>query len=141
MQPRLQTLKRLVSLYGVVEEMHSVELQRMRAAVREAQQAIEVQQQVASSARLDGRGALMASDRMGWEIAETHEENAGWKRRRGRVERQPDYDLGQQRRDQRRKWRQRLSQRRGHGGQRRRHGRRGCVERRDDHIPNPTGAR
>jgi hypothetical protein len=82
MQPRLQTLKRLVSLYGIVEEMHSVELQRMRAAVREAQQAIEVQQQVASSARFDGRGALMADDRMGWEIAETHGESAGWKRRR-----------------------------------------------------------
>jgi hypothetical protein len=82
MQPRLQTLKRLVSLYGVVAEMHSVELQRMRAAVREAQQAIEVQQQVSSSARFDGRGALMVDDRMGWEIAETHGESAGWKRRR-----------------------------------------------------------
>src|ERR1700733_2229616 len=82
MQPRLQTLKRLVTLYGVVEEMHSVELQRMTAAVREAQQAIGVQQQVARSARFDGRDALMADDRMGWEIAETQRESAGWKRRR-----------------------------------------------------------
>jgi len=82
MLPRLQTLKRLVTLYGVVEEMHSVELQRMTAAVREAQQAIGVQQQVARSARFDGRDALMAEDRMGWEIAETQAESAGWKRRR-----------------------------------------------------------
>jgi hypothetical protein len=82
MQPRLQTLKRLVSLYGVVEEMHSVELQRMTAAVREAQQAIGVQQHVARSARFDGRDALKADDRMGWEIAEAQAESAGWKRRR-----------------------------------------------------------
>jgi hypothetical protein len=82
MLPRLQTLKRLVTLYGVVEEMHSVELQRITAAVREAQQAIGVQQQVACSARFDGRDALMAEDRMGWEIAATQAESAGWKRRR-----------------------------------------------------------
>ena len=80
MQQRLQMLKRLVSLYGVVEEMHSAELQRMIAAVREAQQAIEIQQQVSRSARFDGRDALMVEDRMGWEIAETQAESAGWKR-------------------------------------------------------------
>ena len=82
MLPRLQTLKRLVTLYGVVEEMHSVELQRMTAAVQEAQQAIGVQQHVSRSARFDGHDALMADDRMGWEIAETQAESAGWKRRR-----------------------------------------------------------
>jgi hypothetical protein len=81
MRPRLQTLKRLVTLYGVVEEMHAVELQRMTAAVREARQAIGVQQQVARSARVDGREALMTGDRMGWEMAETHREGAGWRRR------------------------------------------------------------
>jgi hypothetical protein len=37
---------------------------------------------VARSARFDGRDALMADDRMGWEIAETQAESAGWKRRR-----------------------------------------------------------
>jgi hypothetical protein len=82
MRPRLQTLKRLVTLYGVVEEMHSAELQRMTAAVREAQQAIEIQQQVSRSARFDGRDALMVDDRMGWEIAETQAASAGGKRRR-----------------------------------------------------------
>jgi hypothetical protein len=82
MLPRLQTLKRLVTLYGVVEEMHSAELQRTAAAVHEAQQAIGVQQRVARSARFDGRDALIADNRMGWEIAETQAESAGWKRRR-----------------------------------------------------------
>jgi hypothetical protein len=82
MQRRLETLKRLVSLYGVLEEMQSVELQRMTAALREARQAIGVQQQVWRSARFDGRGALMGDDRMGWEIAQTQAESAGWKRRR-----------------------------------------------------------
>ena len=82
MPPRLQTLKRLMTLYGVVEEMHSLELQQRTAAVQEAQQAIEVQQQVARSARFGGRDALMADDRMGWEIAETQRESAGWKQRR-----------------------------------------------------------
>jgi hypothetical protein len=82
MPPRLQTLKRLVTLYGVVEEMHSLELQQRTAAVWEAQQAIKVQQQVTRSSRFDGRDALMADDRMGWEIAETQRESAGWKRRR-----------------------------------------------------------
>jgi len=82
MLPRLQTLKRLVTLYGVVEEMHSAELQRTAAAVHEAQQAIGVQQRVARSARFDGRDALIADDRMGWEIAETQAESAGWNRRR-----------------------------------------------------------
>jgi len=82
MPPKLQTLKRLVTLYGVVEEMHSLELQQRTAAVQEAQQAIEVQQQVARSSRFGGRDALMADDRMGWEIAETQRESAGWKQRR-----------------------------------------------------------
>lgn len=82
MRDRLATLKRLVSLYGVVEEMHSVELQRMTAAVNEAQQAIGVQQQVVRSARFNGRDALTAGDRMGWTMAETLRETAGWKRRR-----------------------------------------------------------
>jgi hypothetical protein len=80
--PRLQTLKRLVALYGVVEEVHSVELQRTTSAVREVQQAIGVQQGVAQSARFDGRDALIAEDRMGWEMADTRWESAGWKRRR-----------------------------------------------------------
>jgi len=82
MQPRLETLQRLVSLYAAVEEMHSVELQRMTAAVREAQQAIGVEQEVARSTRVEGRGALLAGDRVSWMMAETQQETAAWRRRR-----------------------------------------------------------
>jgi hypothetical protein len=81
MQTRLETLERLVTLYAAVEELHSTELQRMASAVREAQQAIEVERVVARSARMDGRGALVAGDRMGWMMAETQRETAAWRRR------------------------------------------------------------
>ena len=81
MQSKLETLQRLVTLYAAVEEMHSTELQRMTAAVREAQQVIRAEQEVARAARLDGRGALLAGDRMSWTMAETQQETAAWRRR------------------------------------------------------------
>jgi hypothetical protein len=80
MQTRLEALQRLVTLYAAVEETHSIELQRMTAAVREAQQAIGVEQEVVRSARVDGRGALLAEDRMGWMMAEIQQETAAWRR-------------------------------------------------------------
>jgi len=80
MKTRLETLQRLVTLYAAVEEMHSTELQRMTTAVREAQQVIRVEQEVARAARLDGRGALLTGDRMGWTMAETQQETAAWRR-------------------------------------------------------------
>jgi hypothetical protein len=82
MQPRSQRLKRLVSLYGIVEEMHALELQRTVASVREAEQAIEAQQRIAQLARFDGRNALAGEDRIGWTAAETQQETAGWRRLR-----------------------------------------------------------
>ena len=81
MQSKLETLQRLVTLYAAVEEMHSTELQRMTAAVREAQQVIRAEQEVARAARLDGRGALLAGDRMSWTMAETQQETAAWRQR------------------------------------------------------------
>ena len=72
MQTRLETLRRLVSLFAAVEEMHSTELRRTTAAVREAQQVIRVEQEVARAARIDGRGALLAGDRVSWMMAEAH---------------------------------------------------------------------
>ncbi|HTC74564.1 MAG TPA: hypothetical protein VK684_03230 [Edaphobacter sp.] len=90
-QRRLESLQRLVTLYAAVEEMHSTELQRMTAAVREVQQVILAEQEVAWAARLDGRGALLAEDRLSWMMAETQQESAAWRRRRLeqiRVERQ-----------------------------------------------------
>jgi hypothetical protein len=80
MQTRLKALQRLVTLYAAMEEMHSTELQRMTAAVREAQQAIGVEQEVVRSARVDGRGALLAGDSVGRMMAETQQETAVWRR-------------------------------------------------------------
>jgi hypothetical protein len=82
MQQRLETLRRLVNLHAVVEEMHSTDLQRMTAAVREAEQAIVGELEVAASARMDGRGALIAEDREGWLMSEIQHETAGWRRQR-----------------------------------------------------------
>ena len=81
MQTRLETLKRLVTLYAAVEEMHSSELQRMVAAVHEAQHAIGIEQEIARSARIDGRGALLAGDQVSCMMAGTLEETAVWRRR------------------------------------------------------------
>jgi hypothetical protein len=81
MQTRLETLQRLVTLYAAVEEMHSTELQRMTSAVREAQQAVGIEEEVARSARINGRGALLAGDRVSWMMAETQQETAAWRRR------------------------------------------------------------
>jgi hypothetical protein len=82
MQTRLKALQRLVTLYAAVEEMHSTELQRMTAAVREAQRAIGVEQEVVRSARVDGRGALLTGDSVGRMMAETQQETAAWRRQR-----------------------------------------------------------
>src|SRR5215813_806792 len=82
MQTRLETLQRLATLYAAVEEMHSNELQRMMAAVRETQIAIGIEQELARSALIDSRGALLAGDKVDWMMAETEQEAAGWRRQR-----------------------------------------------------------
>ena len=79
---RLKRLKRLAALYGVVERMRSIELRVKTAAVIEAEQAIEAQRVVMRSAGFDRREALMNGDRLGWSLAETQREIAGWKRER-----------------------------------------------------------
>ena len=76
MQTRLEALRRLASLYAAVEQMHSAELQRTTAALRQAQHAIQTEQEMARSARNEGRGALLAGDRMSWMMAETQQETS-----------------------------------------------------------------
>src|SRR5258705_10686491 len=83
MRTRLETLQRLIALYGAVEELHSTELQRTTAAVREAQQVIRAQQEEGRVARTDGRGALLAGDRVSWMMSETRQETAAWRHRGG----------------------------------------------------------
>jgi hypothetical protein len=82
MRPRLEVLKRLEALYGIVEEMHFVELQRMAASLREVQESIDLQRQSVCSARVDSRNALMKEDRLGWEIADVQRTASGWKKLR-----------------------------------------------------------
>jgi hypothetical protein len=81
MQTRLATLQRLVALYLAVEEMHLTELQRMTAAVREAELAIGVELEATRSANVAVRGALLAGDRASWMVAESQRESAAWRRR------------------------------------------------------------
>ncbi len=79
MHSRLRRLKRIAALYGVVERMHSVELQRAAAAVRETELAIEAQRMVVRAAGFDERAALVMEDRIGWSLAEMQRGIAEWK--------------------------------------------------------------
>jgi hypothetical protein len=79
MRQRLGMLRRIANLYGVMEEMRRSELEGAMGAVREAEEAIAVQRSAALSARLDGREALAAGDRLGWMAADKRRELAGWK--------------------------------------------------------------
>ena len=91
MLSKLETLRKLVTLYTVVEEMHSAELQRMTSAVRETEKAIGLEQEIAQEVRADARGALLTEDSVGRMIAETQQEAGAWRRMRLeqiRVERQ-----------------------------------------------------
>ena len=80
MRTRLETMQRLANLYAAVEEMHSTELQRMTAKVREAHDAIGMEKEAARLARVDGRGALAIGDHVERIAAETQEETAVWRR-------------------------------------------------------------
>jgi hypothetical protein len=80
MQTRLGALRRLANLYAAVEELHSTEFQRMTAAVRETQNAIDAEQEIARSALNDGRGALLEGDRVSWIVAKTQQQAAAHRR-------------------------------------------------------------
>jgi hypothetical protein len=82
MRQRLAVLRRLTSLYEGIEESHSMALQRTMAAVREAEQAMDVQQAAVRSSDFDGREALISGDRMSWNAAKTQREIAKWRRER-----------------------------------------------------------
>lgn len=82
MHSRLVALKRLMSLYGGIEEIHSVALQRAIAAVREAEQAIDVEEKSAQISSSLGRDAMIAGDAMGLAVARTQQEIAEWRQER-----------------------------------------------------------
>jgi hypothetical protein len=80
MRIRLKALRRLVSVYAAIEEMHSIESQRTAAAVRETQLAIAREQQVAHFIREDGCGALLEGDDDRRILAEAQNDAAIWRR-------------------------------------------------------------
>jgi hypothetical protein len=88
MRQRLNMLRRLVGLYAAVEGMHSAELQRTTAEVREAELVIVAVQHIAESVRIDGRKALAIGDGVGWMISETQQETTWWRRQRLELVRQ-----------------------------------------------------
>ena len=72
----------MAALYGVVERMHSIELERAMGVVREAEEAIEMQRTIGRASELDGREALVLGDRMGWSLAGTQVVVAAWRKER-----------------------------------------------------------
>jgi hypothetical protein len=71
-----------MSLYGDIEEMHSAGLQRTMAAVREAEQAIDVERETVLSSSSRGRDALIAGEPIDLAAARTQRELAEWKQER-----------------------------------------------------------
>ncbi len=99
MKQRLQILRRIANLYEVMEKIRQSELDRATGAVRVAEDAIGVQRSAVLSARLDGREALAAGDRLGWMAADKRREVAGWKSLRleeARVEREAARETARQ---------------------------------------------
>jgi|SRR6185437_5376384 len=82
MHPRLATLKRLMSLYGEIEEMRSSGLRHAMAAVHEVDQAIGAEQKRARASNAGGRDALIAGDPLGLAAARTQREIAEWRQER-----------------------------------------------------------
>ena len=82
MHARLAGLKRLMSLYGDIEEMHSSGLQRAMMAVQEAEQAIGAEEGRARASSSHSRDALAAGDFLGLAAARTQREIAEWRQER-----------------------------------------------------------
>jgi hypothetical protein len=78
--PRLSVLKKIETLYGLVEQMHSVALVQASLAVREAESAIAKQCELMRESRYGGREALLEGDRERRVLTETQQELAGMRR-------------------------------------------------------------
>jgi hypothetical protein len=70
MRSRVETLKRLQSLYGVVTHMHGVALEQAAAGVREAEARIEAQRAMARRSSAESLDALSEGDKSTWMIFE-----------------------------------------------------------------------
>jgi hypothetical protein len=100
LEQRLKMLRKIASLYGLMEEMRRSDLERAVGAVREVEDAVAMQRSMVLSACLDEREALAAGDRLGWMSADKRREVAGWKSLRLeeiRVEREAASEAARQR--------------------------------------------
>ena len=66
MTARLRALRRLTKVYDALEQMRKIELELSYSGLRQAERAIATQLEAARSAMLDGRGALVEGDLLGW---------------------------------------------------------------------------
>lgn len=74
MDPRLSKLKRIESLYGMVEEVHSLALRQATGQLHEAESAISEQWCHAHTTANEARLALLKGDREQWLLAEAQRE-------------------------------------------------------------------
>ena len=100
MRSQLATLRRIMSIYGVLEELRSADLLRATTAVHEVQQAIGGEENAACSARTEGRLALGEGDRVGWTASEAGHLAAGVRRERLEPIRQERLELNETAREQ-----------------------------------------
>jgi hypothetical protein len=78
MRERKMMLKRLASLYGLVEDARSAEMRRAVVQLAEVEDAIATQESMLWMANAFGRGALEKGDRFGWRQAGTNATLAVW---------------------------------------------------------------
>jgi heme exporter protein D len=72
------TLKRLATLYGLVQDARSAEMRRAIGLLAEVEEAIATQESMLWMANAFGRGALEQGDRFGWKQAGTNATLAVW---------------------------------------------------------------
>jgi hypothetical protein len=78
MSSRLKGLNRLAALYGIVEQMQAVQLDRAAAELREAEGKVAEQVRWTETASQLARDALHQGDRPEWLMSESEREFAVW---------------------------------------------------------------
>ncbi len=78
MRERKMMLKRLATLYGLVQDARSAEMRRAMVNLVEVEEAIATQESMLWMANAFGRGALEQGDRFGWKQAGTNATLAVW---------------------------------------------------------------
>jgi hypothetical protein len=93
MRERKRMLKRLATLYGLVQDARSAEMRSAVVQLAEVEEAIATQESVLWMANAFGRGALEQGDRFGWKQAGTNATLAIWNSEQLEVIREERYAL------------------------------------------------